>query len=365
MSAWQPEGKVDVEDFLERLDMDNVRREGRFEVRFSCPYPGHARGDASASAYMNIETTAWYCHGCHRKGNAITFAASILEISPVKARRLLRDAYDPGSLSPDDRDIVEEVHQILLGHRSRGVPVPQNHVLEEDRTDVFAVDWQAVAHSDEAPEALVYMLARGFTPETLDDWELGYDARSDRVVIPVRDEHGALVGFKGRSWDGHHPKYLVIGDAPGDDRRGFGRYLPGQVVFGLNRARSQRLIVVEGELNAIALAQAGHPDAVALGRSGLTLRQARLLRSHADHLTFFFDADEGGDRGLWGWDEEDGFHHEGALEILGRDCDIDLVCGQDNDPAGYLQDGEEARIAKLIAHAKPWLRVSLERAGAA
>jgi hypothetical protein len=69
---------------------------------------------------------------------------------------------------------------------------------------------------------------------------------------------------------------------------------PNAHVFGLHRARTRTLVVCEGELNALAVSQAGVPGAVAIGTTTMTPAQRMLLRMHADELVFFYDSDAAG-----------------------------------------------------------------------
>jgi hypothetical protein len=356
---------VDVEHMLQMLDMENLRREGMYEYRFSCPYPGHDNGDMNASAYMNLETTNWFCHGCKRHGTAITFVASLLSISPIKSKKLLREAYDPASLDPDKRIMAQEIRNIFAKAAEGPQSAPQNVPISDLFLERFDVDWEmAAAAGDEAPECFRYMLQeRGFAHETLEHWSFGYDERTNRITFPVCNERGEIVGFKGRSWDGRFPKYLVLGDADdADPYYGFGRFYTGSLIFGLDLAISEgdatELIVCEGELNAIALWEMGYRNAVALNGSNLTSRQARLIRTYADRVIFFFDFDKAGLEGMWGRDDEKG-HHLGALEILARDLSVFLVGSHDADPADMMRDGREAEVDALIREADSYLVAKL------
>lgn len=374
MSTFDP-SCVDVLDFLEVLEIENVRREGYHEARFSCPYSGHENGDQSASAYMNLETTAWYCHGCKRKGNAISFCSSMLNISPMKAKRILREAYAPHTLDPDQRNIVDELADFFRKAEQRRETQMLNEVFDEGLIERFGVDWQAVADAGEdAPEDFSYMLRRGFDWTTLDHWDFGWDERTHRITFPVRDEKGRIVGVKARVTDDRHPKYLVLGDPrerKGDPYYHFGRYLTGNVVFGLHEAvdsfmslehgETAELVVCEGELDAIALWQMGYRNAVALNGSNLTDRQATLIRSYANSAIFFFDFDKAGLAGMWGWEDEKGEHHPGALEVLSQDMDLKLVRAIDNDPAGFLEDGQEALVDRIIDDAQSYTMARLAR----
>jgi DNA primase len=368
---------VDVLDFLEVLEIENVRREGYHEARFSCPYPGHENGDQSASAYMNLETTAWFCHGCKRKGNAISFCSSMLNISPMKAKRILREAYAPHTLNPDERNIVEELHSFFAKARAQREDHLTNVKIPDAALEKFALDWESAwlaYEKDEGHPASDYMFERGFEWPTLENWDFGYDERTNRVTFAVRDEKGELVGIKARATDDRHPKYLVLGDPrdASEQRYGFTRYYTGSVIFGLHAAVDQfmmldhgepaELIVCEGELDAIALWQMGYHTAVALNGSNLTALHTQLIRNYADKATFFFDFDKAGLAGLWGWEDEKGEHHPGALEILSQDLDLFLVGSHEDDPADMLQKGQEGRVDGIIASAKSYTMARLERA---
>lgn len=320
---------IDVQDFLECLDMRNVSMATTEEFLFSCPFPGHKDGDERPSAYMNAETTAWFCHGCHKKGNAISFVSSLMEISPLKAIALLRERYQPGFINPEAVDIMDELAKVL----APDPPPFRNAVLDEMVAERFAMDWTAAfcewteTHHDSTPWG--YMFSRGFQPETLEDWGFGYDFVSDRVTFQLRDEHGKLIGFKGRSYDGRNPKYLILGDRPGKDRYGFPIPQSSQFIFGLHKARQHgdHLILCEGELNAIALWQMGFRNAVAVNGSNFSSRHAFLIREYADSVTIFFDSDRSGDDGT-----------KMVRDALRPYLNVSVVPPHDGDPAEMNRD---------------------------
>lgn len=345
--------------------MENIRREGRDEVKFSCPYPSHQNGDANASAYMNIDSTAWYCHSCLRKGDAISFTASMMNISPVKARILLREAYDPSSLDPDRRNVLEEVLNIFSADHSKHEEA-DNLAVEEEILDQFSIDWKEVAKDGQkAPSHLRYMLERGFSVEALEEWEIGHDEISNRVTIPIRNDKSELIGVKGRAVRPAKNKYMVIGDNDEDGKYGIPRYMSGKVVYGLARAHEageKHLIIVEGELNVIALWQMGYANAVALNGARLTATQAKLITKYAEAATFMLDSDTAGSRGVWGWEDDNGFHRPGALETLAQHLDVHLIEGHDDDAAGYLQSGRETDMRSVLDSRKPYMTAQLEHA---
>lgn len=324
---------VDVEDFLDALDIDNVSITGD-QAYYSCPFPAHVNGDATPSATMNTDTTAFFCYACKERGNAISFASVVLGISPLEAIRLLKQRYDPGAYDPETVSMVDAVERVLRASEESERPQPQ---LDDDVLAAFSFDWaDAFCEWSQTKDAyLGYLFARGFEPETLMDWQFGYDKLSDRLTLPVRDEHGQLVGFKARAYDGRQPKYLVLGDKPGKPPRyGFPCYFPSRIVFGADRVeRNSALVVCEGELNAIAVSERTGRPAVAINGSHFSDRHARILRDLASSVILFLDDDAAGRNAVWGWVDSHEKHHPGIVDHLKDYMPVYLAARCDKDAA--------------------------------
>lgn len=212
------------------------------------------------------------------------------------------------------------------------------------------VDW-ADARWDVAHEA--YMLRRGFSSQTLSEWDIGYDYETDRITIPVFDLDGELVGIKARTWqDGVEPKYRVLGDMPNMTRFGFAPYDPRDVVFGLHRARGHRTAVVfEGEFNAIAAAQLGIARPVATGMSYFPKRHAELLAREVDEVILFYDYGPAGEAGIAGFTGSDGQHNPGAIELLEPYVRVRVVNPLPEDPAKLVELGRGREVLELVSAA--------------
>jgi DNA primase len=287
---------IDVPDYLECLDIRNVERATEKEVKFSCPLPAHASGDESPSAYMNIHTTAFFCHSCHARGNAVTFAAQVLGVSPVQVTRMLKQRYSAAGIHPDARNMEEEIRKLIAARQN---PIKRENIrLDESVLDQFYVDWHYLAFkSDDVPDWLMYLAGRGFTAAELVRWEFGYHPERDRITLPIRDEEGYLVGIKARAYrDEQKPKYLNLKDP----QNGIEAFLKNEIVFGLDRVISSdddfdTLILVEGEYNAIAMQEwHGYPNTVAINGSYFGERQIKLIKRHCDKAILFFDSDRAG-----------------------------------------------------------------------
>lgn len=286
---------VDVEKFLESLGIQNINSEND-DFRFSCPYPAHSFGDKSPSAYMNKHTTAFICFSCGKTGNAITFLADVMNVTRAQARYWIQEKWAPEFVE------IEQLEFYLrqMFEQTRDIEEQEEVRLEEDVLVGRRVDWESVEEAgQQAPDALKYMIDRGFSHEILTEFEVTYDSVSDRPCITVRDEEGKLVGFKGRAWsENQQPKYMVLGDtdrgvAARGEIYGFRPYDASHFVYALDRAQpvDGNLIVREGELNVIAMHQMGFRNTVGPSGSTLTERQVRLIVDRADSVTLFFDYD--------------------------------------------------------------------------
>lgn len=359
MSGFDP-SCIDVEHFLETLEVRNLGWATDDELRFSCPFPSHAGLDEKPSCYMNVNTTAFFCHGCKQRGNAIGFTEVILGITPLEAIRLLRQRYQPGAINPDERDMVAEIKNVLKTKEELAV----QPVLDESVLEAMSVDWKHVdfarRREQYVPEPLSYMFERGFDHQTLTNWDFGYDIHSDRPVFPVRDEHGQLIGFKGRAWqEGQFPKYFVLGDKSGKPSKyGFPCYHTSQVVFGADRIFGDEdfIVICEGELNAIAVEMKTGHRAVAINGSHFSSFHADVIKRRANAAILFLDSDPAGESATWGWKDSNGTHHNGVVDSLKDFMDVRVCLPHEGDAASMTQD----EINKCLEESHNWLSFRLE-----
>ena len=335
--------KVDVEHFLEVLEVENVNI-GMEEANFSCPFPGHQYGDSRPSAYMNLETTAWVCHGCKRHGNAISFLADHENIPRRQAAQFLREEYEPDFREPTGGSMRHELEERFEEKDDEEEFIDYLDLAFLER---YEADWEALVDMGVAldEESTAYMFDRGFSAETLVKFDIGYDDTSDRLTIPVFDWDGQLLGFKGRAWKkDHQPKYLILGDRLGRDenRYGYRPYEAKHAVFGMDKAiasghQGKKLIVVEGEFNVMAMHQMGFTNTVGLGGSNISKRQFDILRQNAGSVVLFFDFDNAGIEATLK-----------AIDGLEPFMPVRYVPQHEGDPADHLKDGNEEYIIECI-----------------
>lgn len=338
---------IPAEDLVDRLGLRNARlTAGGEEITFSCFGGEHSHGDEKPSAYINVDTLLWFCHGCKRSGNVVSLVMEIQQVSTPNAERWLREHYGVQFAEPIGGSMLAEI-DARFGEKIEErelIPVP-DHWLR-----ACLVDWESAAFMD----FRVYMEERKFSPYVLNHWNIGYDYTSDRITIPVYDVAGNLVGVKGRSWNGQEPKYLVLGDRGGSTRFGFDPYEPSDHVFGLHQNRNHKTVVlVEGELNAIALSQLGIPRPVATGMSYFSDRHAQLILREADECVVYYDLDSAGHQGVWGRVGADGRKKPGIIDKLDPFMRVRVVVPTtQDDPADLLEQGRGDEAMQLIKEAR-------------
>lgn len=341
---------VDVKDLLEVTGIQRISISGS-EANFSCPSEEHLHGDINPSARMNLNTALWVCHSCGKRGNAISFLSWYKKIPQTEARRLLEERYG-GELTAPIEDLTSEVKRIMNENDYENLleDFPKFKLPSESWIDEFKIDWFA-GTDREGHYGLhtEYMLDRGFREDILDKWQIGYDSYTDRITIPIRNEIGTLVGFKGRQYKDNpaYPRYLILGDSVGKPAHyGFDRYMKSAYVFGLNIIPEDRHfnkydapILVEGELNVIAMDQHGY-YALGIAGSEFSDLQAQLIIRIYNKITIYFDNDEAGRKGT-----------RRVVEMLSPHMNVNVIVDAPGD-AAQLPTNE---INKLIADAQPAL----------
>src|SRR5918999_1425249 len=301
--------RVDIVDVVQRYVQ--LRKAGANYVGL-CPFHNEKTPSFSVSPTKQF----YHCFGCGVHGNAIGFLMAYASMGYVDAVKEL--ASQLGMQVPESRP------------RS-----PEEAARKEREPDLYALMEKAMAfyraELKKSPRAIEYLKARGLTGEIAaryrigyapDDWqalknafdnyedkalgEVGliiqneegkrYDRFRDRVMFPILNARGAVIGFGGRILDKGEPKYLNSPETP--------LFEKGRELYGLPQARDAiraagRALVVEGYMDVVALAQFGVGYAVAtLGTATTPVHVSKLLRL-ADELVYSFDGDAAGRKAAW------------------------------------------------------------------
>jgi DNA primase len=123
-----------------------------------------------------------------------------------------------------------------------------------------------------------------------------YDKFRHRIMFPIHDRRGRVIGFGGRALDDDGPKYL---NSPETELFHKGRELYGLYLARMGQAKLDRILVVEGYMDVVALAQFGFSNSVATLGTATTGEQAELMFRAADEVVYCFDGDRAGRKAAW------------------------------------------------------------------
>lgn len=255
-------GAKTIERWLSQMGSKGLRSTGSNHLKGTCP----RCMDDGLDFSINTENGMYICYreSCGTRGHIRTLLIDILGYSRQAAEKAVEGIVLWEAVS-------EEVFT-LPAYKDR----KRKQVAVKDPEDEARVGLYRFTPT--------YMLKRGFTKEVLRRYEIGYDMDKKRVVFPVRDKHGTLLGFSTRAtlpWD--MPKYLHL-----DFRK-------SQVLYGLHLARDLRrpLVVGEGNCDALALNQLTEEQAVSPLGCQVSDAQVKMMFPYRKVILGFDWDDEG------------------------------------------------------------------------
>ena len=310
-----------------------------------CPFHHERTPSFTVSPHKEI----FYCFGCHAGGDVISFVAKIEHCSPIEAAKHLAERYN--------------------------IPVPENVTWEkgtdsqEAKNTYYApapsLPAGAKSSSQSIPNRIEYLTSRGISRQSIQDFSIGYCSGSikslltyaqqenmlaqnfidahiifegrtglytpfeDRIIFPITDTIGRMVGFGGRVYK------------PGDERVKYYNshdhafFNKGMILYGLNAAKKaipsqEAAFLVEGYTDLIQMHQHGFTAAVATMGTACTAEQLKLIARYAQKLYIMYDADPAGQNAIMRLVEL-------CWQVALDPYVIRLPEGQD--PASFLQSG--------------------------
>src|SRR3989338_4415136 len=305
--------KIDIVDFIS--EYVPLKRAG-INYKACCPF----HQEKTPSFMVNRERQSWHCFGCNKGGDIFTFLQEIEGMEFVEALKFLADKAG-----------------IRLDYKISEINTSQKNRIKDINTEAARFFHNFLLKMDAARLAREYLRERGLSENTIEDWQIGfgpeqwdlltqylfkkghgiddlvaagltikkdgadiqtqkgfYDRFRGRIMFPISDTYGAVVGFTGR--------VLVETEKSG------GKYVntpqtivydKSRVVFGLNYAKPEikakdLIVMVEGQMDVIACHQAGMKNVVATSGTALTEAQVRLLKRYSNNLNIAYDADAAG-----------------------------------------------------------------------
>ena len=271
-----------------------------------CPF----HSEKSPSFSVSSDKQIYHCFGCGKGGGAISFVMEIERLAFPEAVEFL--AGRAGMTVPDSggkdelaekRRRMLELNRCAARHFYETLSSPmadpvRKYLVSRGISKAMATRFGLGAAPDSWSMLLEAMTGKGFTRQELIEAGLArkgkteggaYDLFRNRLIFPVIDARGNVIGFSGRIIGGGEPKYL---NSP--DTLVFNK---SRNLFALNIARKTKsgmLILVEGNIDVVALHQAGFDGAVASLGTSLTEDQVRLLSRYTNSVVIAYDSDEAG-----------------------------------------------------------------------
>ena len=337
-----------------------------------CPF----HSEKTPSFTVSPEKRIYHCFGCGAGGNVFKFVMETQSISFVDAVRQFAEkvgvtipSRDAGNLNDPqykEREALKSTNELAATYFHTLFNDPEAGLAARDYLksrhftgevlDKYQIGWAApgwrglVTHFQQKGNLSREIVLKSGLVIEKEDGSNTYDRFRGRVIFPIKDPHGYVIGFGGRSIvEGENPKYLNSPETP--------LYQKSQVLFGMDVARQairkkDQAILVEGYLDQIRATQYGILNTVATCGTALTSRQAGMLRNYASSVVLIFDSDNAGRAAA-----DKGFDvlHEKGLQVK----TVFLPEGQD--PDSYIQENGAEKFLEKIKTAKPYLESYIDR----
>ncbi|MGY0195371.1 DNA primase [Leptothrix sp. BB-4] len=311
-----------IQDLLARADIVEVvgrhvtLKKAGINFKGLCPF----HGEKSPSFVVSPSRQTYHCFGCGVHGNAVGFLMEHSGLGFVESVRELAD--NMGLQVPDDDTTAEERERAAKAREQRlsltdvlakAMGHYRDQLKRSDRaiaylkkrglTGTIAARF-GLGYAPPGSHALASAYARYDDPQLVEaglvihkqeagEEERRYDRFRDRIMFPIRNPKGEVIGFGGRILDSGEPKYLNSPETP--------VFVKGRELYGLYEARQAirergHVLVTEGYMDVVALAQLGVPNAVATLGTACTADHIAKLMRFTDAVVFSFDGDAAGRR---------------------------------------------------------------------
>ncbi len=282
-----------------------------------CPF----HKEKTPSFHVNQRTQSFKCFGCGAGGDAFRFLMLREGLDfPTAVRRLaeraqirLPEASGAAERGPT-RERREKLYEALakardwyhlLLMRDRRADAARRYLKDRKFTSAVAREYRLGYSPADGAGLVAWAKDQGIAPDVLEEAGLAMQGRSDwfdrfrgRLMIPIADDFGRIVGFTARllASSAKEAKYINTSETP--------VFHKGRLLFGLDRAKRllqerRSALLCEGQLDCIRCQSAGIGWAIAPQGTALTEDQARILRRYVDEVVLCFDADSAGQEATW------------------------------------------------------------------
>ena len=336
-----------------------------------CPF---CDDGSNPSFSVSPQKQFYYCFKCRATGNVIGFLESfeglgfVESVEALASRAAMEVPYEQSSKKREDKDPIFEVlsiasdfYETSLADSALAKQV-QKYVKEDRHISGSTCRRFAVGYAPKSWNALSsYLSTKGFSVELQTKAGLtkrnkdkeAYDLFRDRLMFPIKDRKGRVVGFGGRVMKPEdQPKYLNTGDTPA--------FQKGKELYGLfealqDRRNLKRIYVVEGYIDVIAMSENGINNAVATLGIATNRFHTQVLLQLVNEVIFCFDGDDAGRGAAWG-------ALKNVLPVVNDGAEIKfLFLPEGEDPASLLEKEDKETFEKRLKDALLLSKYFIER----
>jgi DNA primase len=333
-----------------------------------CPF----HSEKNPSFYVYPEQQSWHCFGCNSGGDVFSFIMKKQNIEFGEALRQLAQKagvviptkFEPGMESKEKQRLydvnqaaAQYFHNLLLN--SPAGKKAQGYIAKRGFTEETVKEFQLGYSANSWEELKKYLLERDYTEKEMLDAGLiieaedkkSHDRFRDKLMFPILDVRGRVTGFGGRALDDSLPKYTNSPQTPLFDKSG--------TLYGINLAKDavreqDTAVIVEGYMDVITAHQNGFNNAVASMGTAVTERQVTILKRLTRNLSLALDADAAGE--------------EAMLRTVGYENSLDaeikvIILPEGKDPDDVIKEDSE-NWRKLVAAAVPIVDYTFDMATA-
>jgi DNA primase len=297
-------GRVDIVEVVERRVP--LKKAGR-EYQARCPF----HDEKTPSFTVSPQKQFYHCFGCGAHGTAIgflmnyegfEFVDAVEELARLVGLEVPREASAAPRPAQGLYDLMAGVaawYQEQLKQSTEAIEYLKSRGLSGEIAARFEIGyapsgWDGLLKKAGTDEKRVGLLKRA---GMLSEGKSGvYDKFRNRIMFPIHDRRGRVIAFGGRALSDDGPKYL---NSPETELFHKSRELYGLYLARKSEAKLERILVVEGYMDVVALAQFGLRNCVATLGTATTGDHAELLFRAADEVVYCFDGDEAGRKAAW------------------------------------------------------------------
>ena len=346
--------EIKYQNDIERVvsQYSNLKRRGKNLVGL-CPF--HSEKTPSFTVYP--ENGSFYCFGCGVGGDVITFTGLIENLDYIESVKLLaersniqlpQDGYDnsiqrvKSTVYDINREAARFFHSYLMSDSGKWA---LNYYINRGLSLKTIKHFGLGAAPDSWDSLINHLKSKGFsiadmvTANVVGKSDRGsyYDRFRKRLMFPIINIRGNIIGFSGRALPEDEKKggkYVNTSDTP--------VYKKSENLFGINFAKShcsERMILVEGNMDVISLHQAGFENVVAPLGTAFTTEQANLIARYTKEIILMLDADAAGQKAIK--------RASGILENTGLSVRV-VVIPSGKDPDEYIKANGPDRFKALL-----------------